>query len=137
MSAWTLVIPDWLPARVNQWDGRHWAVRAKLKKADRELVAVYAHQAGIPLATVPRRVVLRLTLAKGQRGGDVDAFWKSTLDALVACGLLVDDNRQSVVLAPVEYQRGPRRRTEIVLEDMIAGCAGKAADSGEKRQGDL
>ena len=60
----------------------------RLKKADREVVGLHARLSGIPPATGRRRVSLVLTLAPRQRGGDPDAYWKSTLDALTACGLL-------------------------------------------------
>jgi Holliday junction resolvase RusA-like endonuclease len=63
-------------------------------------------------------VSLRITLARGQRGPDPDAWWKSALDALVHAGLLTDDNRQGVELGPVEYDRGPHRKTVITLEDI-------------------
>lgn len=120
MTVHRIVIPGWHPARLNQWDGRHWSVRSRLKKADRELVGVYAKLARIPLAMGKRRVSLRITLGPRQRAGDPDAFWKSTLDALVHAGLLVDDNRQNVELGRVDFDRGPARATAIALED-IAG----------------
>lgn len=115
-----LIIPDWHPARLNQWDGQHWAKRAKLKKADREFIAVYAHQQEIPKAASKRRVSLVLTLGKRQRGGDPDSYWKSVLDGLVHSGLLVDDSKEWVELGTVDYARGLHgvRQTEIVLEDL-------------------
>jgi hypothetical protein len=59
-----------------------------------------------------------LTLAPRQRACDPDAFWKSTLDALVHAGLLVDDNRQGCELGEVRFDRGTARRTVIVLADL-------------------
>lgn len=113
-----LYIADWHPARINQWDGKHWSVRARLKKADRHRIALHARLVGIPPATGKRRVTLRITLAKGQRGPDPDAFWKSVLDSLTHAGLLVDDNRQGVELMPVQFDRGTRKATTITLEDV-------------------
>jgi hypothetical protein len=115
---WALTIPGWHPCRLNALVGCSWRKRHRLKRADRELVAGYAHLAGIPPAVVKRRVSLRLTLAPGQRAADPDAYWKSVLDALTACGLLVDDNRQGVELGGVAFERGPARATAIVLEDL-------------------
>jgi len=112
------VIPDWHPAKLNALYAGHWARRARLKKADRELVGIYARQAAIPPATGKRRVQLVLTLAPRQRAGDPDAYWKSMLDALTATGLLVDDNRQHVELAPVEFERGRAKATTILLADV-------------------
>src|SRR5579862_9569380 len=74
-----IVVPNWHPARLNQWDGRHWSVRAKLKKEDRTLVTIYARHYEIPTADRRRRVSLHIVMAKGQRRCDPDAFWKSTL----------------------------------------------------------
>ena len=115
-----LVIDRWHPATLNQWDGKHWRARHRLKKADRELVTLLARSASIPLAKGKRRVSLRLTLAPRQRAADPDAFWKSVLDALVHAGLLLDDNRQHVELGPVTFDRGPWRRTRIVLDDLTS-----------------
>jgi hypothetical protein len=112
-----LTIPGWLPTRLNQLLG-NWRKAARLKRGDRELVTYYARQAGIPPATGPRRVALRLTLAPRQRAADPDAFWKSSLDALVHAGLLLDDNRQGVELGSVTFTRGPARATTIVLENL-------------------
>ncbi len=65
-----------------------------------------------------RRVHLAITLKKGQRAPDTDAFWKSTLDALVATRLLKDDSRTWCVLDPVEFQRGTEKETTIELTDL-------------------
>lgn len=113
-----IIIPSFHPARLNQWDGRHWSRRARLKRGDRELIAYYARVAAIPRAAGKRRVSLRLTLAPGQRGGDPDAYFKSVLDALVHAGLLVDDSKEWCEIAPVIFERGKVRQTMIVLEDL-------------------
>ncbi len=112
----TIMIPGWAPVTLNQLIGRHWRVVARLKKSDRQTVALYARD--VPRATGKRRVTLRLTLAPRQRATDPDASWKVLLDSLVACGALVNDNRQNVELAPVEFVRGKARVTEIFLEDI-------------------
>jgi hypothetical protein len=114
---YTLTIPSWHPARLNQLLGSVRA-RIRLKKSDRELVTWYSKAAGIPLANGPRRVSLRITLGPRQRAGDPDAYWKSTLDALVCAGLLLDDSRKWVQLGDVLFERGPERMTAIVLEDL-------------------
>lgn len=116
MPTHKLTIPDWHPSRLNQWDGRHWSKRAKLKRMDRDFIAYYARQQNIPSANGKRRVSLSLTLGKGQRGGDPDSYWKSLLDGLVHAGLLIDDSKEKVELGPVAYSRG-NRATEITLED--------------------
>jgi hypothetical protein len=112
-----LTIEGWHPARLNELLG-NWQRRARLKKHDRELVAGYALVQRIPSATGKRRVSLLLTLAPGQRGADPDSFWKSTLDALVHAGLLLDDNRQAVELGDVRFTRGPARETTVIIEDL-------------------
>ncbi len=114
-KAWTIDIPHWHPARLNDLLG-HWAKAARLKKGDRELVAHYAK--GVPTAKGKRRIGLRITLGKGERGGDVDAFWKSSLDALRHCGVIKDDSKEWTEITPVAYDRGPVRSTRIFVEEM-------------------
>jgi hypothetical protein len=133
-NVYTLTIPGWQPARVNQWDGRHWAVRARAKKADRELVGAYARLAGIPPASGKRRVSLTLTLAPRQRAGDPDAYFKSLLDALVHAGPLLDDNRQGVELGGVEFERGAEHATRVLLED-LAGVESVELTARRRRRG--
>ncbi len=121
VKEWHVHLPRWHPARLNQWDGRHWAVRAKAKRFDRDLVAACVTGAGVPKATGKRRVSLTITLGYRQRGADPDAYWKSTLDALVHCGALVNDSRQWVELGEVEYVRGTVPATTISLKEVKDG----------------
>lgn len=117
MSTHTLIVDGWQPARLNDLLG-HWSRRARLKRADRDVIAAYARLAGVPSARGRRRVSLLITLAPRQRAPDPDSLWKSTLDALVRCGLLLDDDRFGVELGPVTFDRGPARQTAITLEDV-------------------
>lgn len=116
--------------------GRHWclalprhtalvnallhSVKARIarKRADRELVAEWAANAGIPAATGKRRVRLTIVLAPRQRAGDPDAYQKSLGDALVQCGLLVNDSRQWVEWVPPQFARGELARMFVELEDV-------------------
>jgi Holliday junction resolvase RusA-like endonuclease len=117
MAATEIYIPRWHPVTVNQLLRGKWTAH-RLKKADREMVWAYAQ--GHPKATGKRRVVLTIILKPGQRGADPDAFFKSLADALVQAGLLTDDNRQGVELAPVAYERGTATDwgTRIRLTDL-------------------
>lgn len=115
---YTVEITGWHPAKVNQWDGRHWAVRSKLKKADRDTVFWAVRAFGVPAASGKRRVGLTIVLGPRQRAGDPDCYWKSLLDGLVAAGVLVDDNRQGVELEPVRFCRGKCKATIITIEDV-------------------
>jgi hypothetical protein len=116
-GVYRITIPGWHPARLNELLEGKW-VAARLKKRDRKIVRDYAGWTIIPIALRPRRVHLAITLGKGQRAGDPDCYWKSLLDALVHCGLLIDDNRQHVVLDPVEFVRGVEPETTIELYDL-------------------
>ena len=115
---YTLRIDNWHPRRLNELLAVHWSKAGQLKKADQQLVAAMSLNARIPRATGKRRVRLHLILAPRQRGADPDAYWKSLLDALTSCGLLVDDNRQHVELTMPTFARGKRRETIITLEDL-------------------
>lgn len=115
-----LVINNWHPTLQNKWDGRHWSARSKLKKFDRELIAVEAHNQEITRARGKRRVTLELVLGPRQRGGDPDAYWKSLLDAMVHAKLLTDDNAAGVELMPVRVwpERGKIKSATVYMEDM-------------------
>ena len=112
-----ITIDGWHPARLNQWDGRHWAVRSKAKAVDRDVIALACRTTGVPVATGKRRVSLGIILGPRQRGGDPDAYWKSLLDALKHAGSILDDRKECLELGPVTYSRGPRKATVITLED--------------------
>ena len=117
-----LSVPDWRPSTYNELHGTstHWREKHRLKKQDRQLVAYYAMQQQIPTAAGRRKVSLFITLGKGQRVCDSDAYAKSTLDALVHAGLLIDDNPRYCQLGEVVQRRGGEgeRKTVIVLTDV-------------------
>ena len=108
-------IPNWHPARLNQLLG-HWEKAMRLKRSDAEMVAAYF--LGQPKATEKRLVHLTIHLAKGQRAGDPDSYFKTLLDALVRCGQLKDDSRQWCELGPVEFVRTGVRGATITLEEI-------------------
>ena len=111
-------IPDWHPTPLNELMGHPMTTHRK-KTLDQSVVATYCRLCGVRPATCKRRVRLVLVFAKGQRCPDPDAFWKSLADALVQCGALVNDSRDWVEYLPVEYCRGDRKSSTIVLEDMM------------------
>lgn len=117
MIEYILHIPNWHPTPINKLLNNHWAKAAILKREDCKMIGAYAHKRKIPKALGKRSVGLHITLGKGQRACDPDAYWKTTLDALVRLGYLTDDNRQGVELMPVEFKRGKMAST-IVLGDM-------------------
>ncbi len=114
-GSWRITILSWHPATVNELM-RSVKTRIRRKKADRVLIDTQSLH--VPIATGPRRIHLAITLGKGRRAADPDAYWKSLLDALVACKLLIDDNRQNCVLDPVEFSRGNEPETTIELYDL-------------------
>jgi len=117
MPSYTMQIPNWHPAKINEWEGRHWSVKNRLKKRDKSIVWGAMLENKIPKATCKRRVELTIGLGYRQRGGDPDSYNKSLLDALVVCGLLVNDSKEWVEIAPVKYERG-EFFTRITLTDL-------------------
>lgn len=117
--SWIISVPHWHPARLNELLG-HWAAGARLKKRDRNMIAHYARQERIPVARGKRRVDICIILQKGQRAADVDAYHKSTLDALKKSGMIKDDNRQQCEITPVTFDRGTDNvwGTRIILTDI-------------------
>ncbi len=115
---WTLTIEGWHPTPLNKLLTSHWAKAGRMKKAD---AATIEHELkSVPVATMPRRVSLRIILEPRQRACDPDAYWKSLLDAMVAAGKLVDDNRQWCETTPVEFERGKAKATILTIEDIAA-----------------
>lgn len=95
-------IPDWRPTPLNKLRG-HWSVIHKAKKADKEIIAAMCRS--VPKATKKRKISLYIDLDKHQKRFDVDAPWKSLLDALVACKALVDDSTKWAETGGIEYGR--------------------------------
>ena len=116
-----LVIRGWHPHRLNEWDGRHWSVRRRMKAEDGLQIAVASRNASLRKADTTRRVSVEFTITKGKRAWDCDACWKSLLDAMTGCGLLVDDSPKWCVLGTVRFRRGDLPETKITLEDMPDG----------------
>lgn len=118
----SLWIPNWTPGLLNQIMRGHWSNGAKIKRADKDIVAFYFSQAGISKATGPRRVSLVFILPKKKRMFDRDAPWKSCKDALAACGALLDDTPRLCIDGPVSYARAIGAEsavgTMILLEDL-------------------
>lgn len=112
----TKLIRNWHPATINQLLNVHWSKAAKLKKSDKAIVADAFRNA--PKAIGKRVLLATIILKKGQRAADMDAYFKSLLDALVACEMLKDDNRQWLELLPVQFRRDDANwGTEIELFD--------------------
>ena len=118
MSVYRLRIDKWNPATVNKLLGCHWATAARLKKVDARMIGHYCKANRIPIAQGAREVSLTITIAGRGRPPDPDAFWKSTLDALVQAEMLVDDSMRFVRQGPVTIERGPERATLITLTDL-------------------
>ena len=117
-AVYRVAIPGWRPALLNEYVGRHWSVGARLKKRDRKFVGVAVVAHGVPLARCKRRVTLTIVLGPRQRQCDPDAPWKSLLDALKACGALVDDSPDWCEVAPLVIERGARLESYIELTDI-------------------
>jgi hypothetical protein len=123
MSQWRITIPNWQPCPLNRYRGRHWSREHKAKKEARELIGTYAYMVPVPRATGPRRVRLHVTLGSAQPQPDRDAYDKVLLDALVSCGLLLDDGETGLKgRLQVTFTRGSTHATAIVLQD----CTPKA-----------
>ncbi len=117
----------WKPCALNKLlYARNWAIREKLKKADAKVVADCASLHQTPPCTGKRRVSLEIVLQGRQQEADIDAYLKTVLDALVNCGMLIDDKAKFVEWGGVKYTRGPAQwgqttvpwGTAIVLEDI-------------------
>lgn len=116
---YNFTVPGWHPTPLNKFVGRHWSVGHKAKTLDANMIHIHGKMhAGIPVAELKRRVSIEITLAPRQRACDPDAYWKSLLDGLVACGLLRDDSNKWCELGKVRFFRGAAKCTRIILEDI-------------------
>lgn len=114
----TLIIPGWTPTLLNAFLGRHWGVGHAKKKIDAELIGTYAVAQALTKASGKRRVSLELHGWKRGRLPDPDAVWKSLLDGLVACRLLIDDSPNWCEIVSPVYIRDAIWQTTITLEDL-------------------
>lgn len=113
-----IVIPDFRFTSINQMHSSvHWAKRAKLKKKDREYIWAFAKDQRVPQASGKRKVSIEVVITGRQQETDPDALWKSCLDALVHCGMLVDDKDRWCELGIVTYTKGDCTQTTVILED--------------------
>lgn len=115
---YAIEIPNWHPHPLNKLINCHWSEMGRHKHADMLMLSTCAHKAKVPKATGKRSLRIIITLGKGQRGCDPDAYFKSTCDALVRTGYLKQDSRQWLELLPVAFQRGTKATT-IVLRDIL------------------
>ncbi len=115
---WSVLIERFQPATLNKLLG-HPMEAARLKAHDAEIIAASLYAEGVPLAVEQRRrVTLVITLGKGQRGPDKDAFDKSALDALTRCGAIVDDCDRWCEQTKPSYIYGDEKATRIILKDI-------------------
>ncbi len=118
MSATTvhvLEIPSYLPSSDNKFCGRNWRQVSRLKRSDKEIVAIYFLQSQIPKATTKRR--LSVVFHNKHWKSDPQNRLKSCLDALVSCGALKDDSPEWLELGEIR-NGGGERKTVITLEEL-------------------
>jgi hypothetical protein len=94
-------------------------VAYRLRKRDNMMVALACRAAKVPKAECRRRVDLHVTLGPRMRRGDaVCPWWKSSLDALTACGAIRNDTLRWCLAGDVTYARGSHAAMVIVLTDV-------------------
>ncbi len=114
----TLTIDGWMPCRLNTLLRLHWSIRNASLKLDAQVLAVEAREQGITKATGRRRVSLEIRHQRRVTPPDPDSLWKSLLDGLVKCRLLVDDSAKFCELGPVSVVAADGRGMTVVLEDL-------------------
>lgn len=114
-GVYRIVIPNWRPPTLNQLMRGKVKTQIALSKACKAMVAGYGRE--VPRAGGKRKVSLLIELEGRQKEMDADAPWKGLLDALVFCGLLIDDHSRYVQFGEFEQCRGASQ-TVITLEDV-------------------
>jgi hypothetical protein len=113
-----LVLSGIQPPTLNELTRGKLRDRIRLGKAFRSVVIGMARQHGLVPASGKRRVSIAITLPKGKRAADPDAFYKALGDSLVKANLLVGDSHKWVQWGSVEFLRGSELSTCIYLEDI-------------------
>ncbi len=111
-------IPGWIPYSTNRMIRAHWGKATKYKRAAYAAIDAMAFNAGVPQARGKRRVSVTVTVSGRGRMPDGDNMLKCLLDGLVKCGALRDDGPAWCELGTIRVERGERRGTVIVLEDL-------------------
>jgi hypothetical protein len=118
ITTYSVFIPNWRPASLNELMGGSVRNKIRRKKADRKIITFYCCR--LPKATAKRHVSLHIVLTGRQQEADPDAYYKSLLDGLVKCGMLVDDKGEYCSYGMPTYSRGTKEQagTHITLEDI-------------------
>lgn len=114
----TLTIPRWTPTTLNRLLRMHWSARQRRLRADADLLAVYSLLQKVPKAAGKRRVAIELTVGLRSHRPDCDNVLKSSFDALVKAGLLLDDGPDACELGAVVVRFGRGRETTFTLQDL-------------------
>lgn len=113
-----LVLDGIQPPTLNQLMRGRIRDRIRLGKQFRTAVMLRAREQFLVLALTKRRVSIAITLPKGKRAADPDAFFKAVGDSLVKANLLVGDSHKWVQWGTVDFLRGESLSTCIYLEDI-------------------
>jgi hypothetical protein len=116
-GAWVVTIPGWTPVSVNRLIGCSRFKAADLKRKDADRVAGEVLVAGVPRATGKRLVAVRYQVPNLSRAQDPDNGSKSLRDALVACGMILDDSASAAVFVEPVVEKG-KKATVIRIEDV-------------------
>jgi len=113
----TLHLYGYHPPTINKLLECRWSA-AKLKKACVNVMWQSCLEQKLVKATGKRMVSIIITTAKRGRRCDPDAYYKSTLDALVKCNMLVDDSSQWCDFSSTMITAGEKNLTTIILTDI-------------------
>lgn len=117
-GVYTFTVPGWIPPILNQFLGRSWTVKHRLRKDTEAMLVCYGYR--VPRATGQRSVALLVTLGPRRKQFDADAADKLLLDSCVNVGLLLDDSARWLVgRVAVTFARGPESSTTITLTDIV------------------
>lgn len=116
----TLHLYGYHPPTVNELLG-NWRAACRRKKKCVEVVWKSCLEQKLVKASGKRMVSIIITTAKRGRKADPDAYYKSTLDALVKCSMLIDDSSKWCEHSQTMITTGDKNLTTIILTD-IAEC---------------
>lgn len=117
-----------LPDSMNVRERKHWRTRSRELEQITTATKYLAFEAGIPPARTKRRVVVTIHKSTRSRVTDDpsnrDSRAKSVLDAMVHCGLLIDDSDKWLEWGGVkEGARMPQVCTVVTIQDVPEAVA--------------
>lgn len=121
-TVYTLTVP-WVPPSLNVWNRMHWAKRYKLKQQLQYEIQMELRRKGNvcpKFQKVELRAVLMFMLDRRRDSDNFGAvLWKIVQDALVAGGVIPDDDAEHCTSYPPAIVLGDHDQTFVIVKGEV------------------